>query len=313
MSKTAGVSIGIMDPAYFVGRKEVLRWLNDLLQTNFKKVEETANGAAACQVLDMMFKGKVPMRKVNWSARNDYEFVKNYKVIQSVFNKQKIQKHVEVEKLVRGKYQDNLEWMQWLKSFYESNMSADAVPDDYDVSARRKNCKGAPAASARSKAAAPVRRAKSGGAAREPRTMKNEGEKENRNRAGSGRARRAPAKKTGAAVAAIQKKLAAVEEENSSMKLMVDGLEKERDFYFHKLRDVELLLQQSDQNDETAGMTGAELSDMIFKILYATDEDEAGEDAAAPAPADDSSKVSKPETNLVAGAPATGESEEMLF
>jgi len=94
---------------------------------------------------------------------------------------------------------------------------------------------------------------------------------------------------------------------------MVDGLEKERDFYFHKLRDVELLLQQSDQNDETAGMTGAELSDMIFKILYATDEDEAGEDAAAPAPADDSSKVSKPETNLVAGAPATGESEEMLF
>eukprot|EP00939_MAST-03C_sp_MAST-3C-sp1_P004387 g4387.t1 len=68
MSKRAGVSIGIMDPAYFVGRKEVLRWLNNLLLTDFKKIEETANGAAACQVLDVMFHGKVPMKKVNWGA-----------------------------------------------------------------------------------------------------------------------------------------------------------------------------------------------------------------------------------------------------
>ncbi len=44
MSKQAGVSIGMMDQAYFVGRKAILQWLNDLLLTDFKKVEETANG-----------------------------------------------------------------------------------------------------------------------------------------------------------------------------------------------------------------------------------------------------------------------------
>ena len=47
MSKQAGVSIGMMDQAYFVGRKAILQWLNDLLLTDFKKVEETANGKSA--------------------------------------------------------------------------------------------------------------------------------------------------------------------------------------------------------------------------------------------------------------------------
>lgn len=314
MSKTAGVSIGIMDPAYFVGRKEVLRWLNELLSTDFKKVEETANGASACQVLDIMFKGKVPMRKVNWGAKNDYDMVKNYKIIQSVFNKQKIQKHVEVEKLVRGKYQDNLEWMQWLKSFFEHNTSSDAVTaDDYDVVDRRKKCKGAPAASRRRpKPSADKADAKSKPAARKESRTTSEGEKENRKQRGSGRiARKTQPARSSAVVAGLEKKLHAAEEETSQLKLMVDGLEKERDFYFHKLRDVELLLQQSGP-EEKAALTGAELSDMIFKILYATDDDE----EAAPADKADA----KPETTPAPAAEAVrggtstgGEAEEMLF
>lgn len=52
----------------------------------------------------------------------------------------------------------------------------------------------------------------------------------------------------------------------SELKLAVEGLERERDFYFGKLRDVEILLQT---------FTGGEkdLVDKMFKILYATEED----------------------------------------
>lgn len=51
------------------------------------------------------------------------------------------------------------------------------------------------------------------------------------------------------------------------LQLDVEGAEKERDFYFKKLRDIEILLQEQ----ETKGVKN-ELSVNIFKILYATAE-----------------------------------------
>ena len=33
-----------MDPAYFVGRKAILDWLNNTFQMNLSKIEETASG-----------------------------------------------------------------------------------------------------------------------------------------------------------------------------------------------------------------------------------------------------------------------------
>ena len=45
----------------------------------------------------------------------------------------------------------------------------------------------------------------------------------------------------------------------------MDGLEKERDFYFDKLREIEVLLQDIEDKN-----SGNELTAAIFKILYAT-------------------------------------------
>jgi RP/EB family microtubule-associated protein len=50
------------------------------------------------------------------------------------------------------------------------------------------------------------------------------------------------------------------------LKQNVEALERERDFYFGKLRDVEILLQ-------TYGGGDKEMVDKMFKILYATEED----------------------------------------
>ena len=48
------------------------------------------------------------MGKVNWKAKFDYEYVSNFKILQQTFNKLGILKHIEVEKLIKCKYQDNL-------------------------------------------------------------------------------------------------------------------------------------------------------------------------------------------------------------
>ncbi|KAL3910389.1 MAG: hypothetical protein SGARI_002145, partial [Bacillariaceae sp.] len=163
----------MMDAAYFVGRQQLLSFFNDLLDLNLTKIEQTASGAVACQLTEIIFPGSVPMSRVNWEARipsqdavsndcqihsfsspntiltsvlspllsrSDYEFVNNYKLLQAAFTKHAVQRHVDVDKLIRAKYQDNLEFCQWLKAFYDQ--SGAAPSDGYDAKAVRAKGKG---------------------------------------------------------------------------------------------------------------------------------------------------------------------------
>ncbi|KAL7532695.1 LOW QUALITY PROTEIN: hypothetical protein ACHAWF_004242, partial [Thalassiosira exigua] len=103
--------------AYFTSRRDVQSFLNDLLDLNLTKIEQTVSGAVACQLTDYLFTGSVPMSKVKWSAKSSFEYVHNYKLLQRAFNKHKIRKHVDVGKLIRGKLRDKLEFCQWLVAF----------------------------------------------------------------------------------------------------------------------------------------------------------------------------------------------------
>jgi microtubule-associated protein, RP/EB family len=49
------------------------------------------------------------------------------------------------------------------------------------------------------------------------------------------------------------------------MRLNLEGLEKERDFYFSKLRDIEILCQEAEEADATP------IIQKILEILYATE------------------------------------------
>ncbi len=77
------------------------------------------------------------MAKVNWKAKNDYEFIGNLKILQNAFDKIGIKRHVEVEKLAKAKYQDNLEFIQWLKRYYDINCGERG--SNYQAEERRGN------------------------------------------------------------------------------------------------------------------------------------------------------------------------------
>ena len=64
-------------------------------------------------------------------------------------------------------------------------------------------------------------------------------------------------------------------------KLTIEGLEKERDFYFGKLRDIEVMAQEHESE-------GGELVQKILGVLYATEDgfavpDEEGGEVPPPA------------------------------
>jgi len=136
--RMANENFGMMEGAFFVSKNELLCWVNELLQLHVIRVEQMASAAAYCQIFDIMYPNAIAMNKVNWLAQYDHEFVSNYKLLQSGFDKQNIHKHIDVEKLIKGKYQDNLEFLQWFKRFFDLNC---ATPPDYNPLERRRNAK----------------------------------------------------------------------------------------------------------------------------------------------------------------------------
>ncbi|CDS08345.1 hypothetical protein LRAMOSA02293 [Lichtheimia ramosa] len=241
-------------------RMELVAWLNDLLQLNYRKVEQAGTGAAYCQVMDSIF-GDVRMSKVKFDTKHEYEYVGNYKVLQHTFDKHKIDKVIPVERLMKCKLQDNLEFMQWLKPFWEQNYPG----GEYDAVGRR------------AQGAAKARAVRSGAV---PAVRKTPGSTSARTNSRAPSATSGRLSSSSASASAMDNHSASMvidlQKQVSELKLTVDGLEKERDFYFGKLRDIEILVQeQLDAVEQEHGNTDAPEIGVLKEIqtvLYSTED-----------------------------------------
>jgi RP/EB family microtubule-associated protein len=270
----SNANFGMMDGAYFVGRMELLAWINSTFQLPYTKIEETASGALACHIMDAIFPGQIPLGKVDFNAKYDYEYVKNYKILQTVFAKNGIDKVIPVDRLILGKYQDNLEFIQWLKRYFDLN-----APGDYDALARRKEAKcdcktdkniGAAPAAAPKKSHTGTRDPRRYSVATMGTTTTTAPVKPT-----TGTTKATAPKATTASLmkppapkpkgTATEEKIQQLTQQTAELKLTIDNLEKERDFYFEKLQEVEKWAQ--DQNE-----TNKDFVATLFTILYASNE-----------------------------------------
>ena len=74
-------AIGMMDAGYFCGQNEILKWINETLELQVTKIEALGAGNIYCQLLDSIFPNQVPMSKVNWKAKVEYDFICNLKIL----------------------------------------------------------------------------------------------------------------------------------------------------------------------------------------------------------------------------------------
>ncbi|KAG1676045.1 hypothetical protein FOA52_014910 [Chlamydomonas sp. UWO 241] len=248
-----------MDPHYFMGKTEILGWIENTLGLRLAKVEDTANGAVACQLLDAMHPGVVPMKKVDFNAKNEYDMLSNYKVLQSVFEKLNVPKHIEVAKLIKGRPLDNIEFMQWLKSYWDGSGGQVVNIEEYDGPGRRAHTKtgdmkGSVGSNANPRLSnmgqpqqAPARSSAVPHASRKTPVLSAVP------RAGGGGAG------GGGGGAGSSSGLAA---ELADARQTAEMLEKEKLFYYSKLRDIELLCQTPKINETP-------ILKRVEQILYA--------------------------------------------
>ncbi|XP_073686710.1 microtubule-associated protein RP/EB family member 2-like [Garra rufa] len=188
---------------------------------------------------------------------------------------------IPVEKLVKGRFQDNLDFIQWFKKFFDANYDGkeydpvqarqgqDAIPPPdpgeqiFNLPKKSLHAASSPTAGAtRSASSTP----KSSTSTSRPSSAKKipvmsatpaKGEKE------------------------LEAQVTQLNEQMNTLKLALEGVEKERDFYFGKLREVELLCQEQGQDN-------GPFVERLMEVLYSADDQEAGgEEHEAPAQEED--------------------------
>mmetsp|Transcript_39703 Transcript_39703/g.157975 ORF Transcript_39703/g.157975 Transcript_39703/m.157975 type:complete len:240 (-) Transcript_39703:1345-2064(-) len=226
-----------MDEAYFMSKRQLLQWLNDLLGTNYTKVEEIHNGAAVSLVIEKIHPGTVKVSKLHKNTSKGYEISSNYKLLQAAFLANKIDKDIDVQKLSRGGYQDNLEFLQWTKAYFDRTYNGEVIAQPRVNAAPAK---------------ARVKAVESQSAVNKENKMLNHA-----------RCREASAEQ--------KAEISALNNSVKELQVTVEELEKERDFYFGKLREVEIFCQTNSESENQS----VDVIKHVSAILYANDDAEA--------------------------------------
>ncbi|RXN24669.1 microtubule-associated RP EB family member 2 isoform X1 [Labeo rohita] len=241
-----------------MSRHDITAWVNDLLCLNYTKVEQLSSGAAYCQFMDMLFPGCISLKKVKFQAKLEHEYIHNFKLLQASFKRMNVDKIIPVEKLVKGRFQDNLDFIQWFKKFFDANYDGkeydpvqarqgqDAIPPPdpgeqiFNLPKKSHHAASSPTAGAtRSTSSTP--------------------------KSSTSTSRPSSAKKIPVMSATPAKGEKELEAQLNTLKLALEGVEKERDFYFGKLREVELLCQEQGQDN-------GPFVERLMEVLYSADD-----------------------------------------
>lgn len=283
-------SVGVVSGAYSVGRSTLLEWINKLTQLNYSLIEQTASGVFACHVFDALYPGQIRFGKVKFNCHKSYEFVHNYKILQACFNRVKMKKQIDVERLIKGKSQDNLEFIQWIHAYFHSHACERAL--NYDGRARREEVMGRKPSISNAALGRPALsnlqsnpRAPAVPAAKPSPTSpesQRSGPAHPRNPVyPSQKAARSTTNVSNSQVAQLKQQVQKLSDDNQQLETLVSDAESEREFYFNKLRTVEVILQamqpaEGQEEDPMDSMDISQLRNALEDIriaLYSEDDD----------------------------------------
>ena len=104
-----------------LGRLELLAWLNDIIDADYPKIENCSDGIPYCQLLDYLCPNQtniIQLNKLNYMAKNKADNQRNLKLFQTAVKKLNLPFTVpNLEQLSNGKFQFNMECVQWLYDY----------------------------------------------------------------------------------------------------------------------------------------------------------------------------------------------------
>lgn len=251
--------MGMMHEGYFVGRKELTAWIQANFQASFLKIEDLASGVVYCQIVDSIYPEVKVMSRVKREAKLEVDFIHNFKELQKAFSKKKIDRYIDVDKLSKRSFQTNMEFLQFMKCYWDMHAPGgdismhDSVHPPLGDQTQGRN----------DPVTAPAKHLREEKATTEPRGV------DRGPGAGPKRVVGGALRQTGPSTGTVQQTPGVVQQqlalEVTELKMSVENLERERDFYYSKLREVEVLCQNNENSNHP-------FLQQVLDILYKTDD-----------------------------------------
>ncbi|XP_060662704.1 microtubule-associated protein RP/EB family member 3 [Drosophila nasuta] len=124
------VNVSFTRNSRILSRIDIMIWINHTLKSNIPKIEDLCTGAAYCQLMDILFPGTVRIRRVKFTCNQPFEYINNFRILLQSLNNVEASCPVDVQQLVKGRFQDNYEFAMWFRLFYEANFKQ--LPPDYN-------------------------------------------------------------------------------------------------------------------------------------------------------------------------------------
>uniref|UniRef100_A0A182U0T7 Microtubule-associated protein RP/EB family member 1 n=1 Tax=Anopheles melas TaxID=34690 RepID=A0A182U0T7_9DIPT len=250
-----------------LSRIELLAWVNRTLLSEFKKVEELCTGAAYCQLMDVLFPGCLALRRVKFCTNVEHDFLNNLRMFQNALNQMKVNKAVPIDRLAKGRFQDNFEFLQWFKKFYDANYDG----KEYDPQMARNN---APMGYGTPSTLRPTQRLNTGSArpVSSGRPVKRAGDtngsagrkhaEEKMGAAGGGVGDTAGAQAAGGEK--TNDRISALIAEINELAMQMQNVEMSREYYFNKLVLIENYINEQPEDSQDG------LCAKVKEIMYAS-------------------------------------------
>lgn len=110
---------------------EMVQWINKELNCHVHSVEHLCTGAAYCGLMDKLFPGIINMLKVKFCANQEYEYLANFRLVQTAFDQVRVITQIPMLGLAKGRLSDNFEFACWFRRFVEAN-NKKAICPHYD-------------------------------------------------------------------------------------------------------------------------------------------------------------------------------------
>jgi len=219
--------------AHNLSRHELLQWINETLGMKLHKVEALCSGAVYCQFMHMLFPGCISIKKIKFEATQEHEYISNLKYLQFAFRAVGCDKEVPINSMIKGRFQENFEFVQWFKRFFDANLDSELPVREVNKQVDVMTKKGTPRVHTR------------------------------------------PVDPVVSSVSSISKLSIAQKDLKSQiteLKEKADMIMKEKDFYFNKLRNIEILCNETSSSSPPSEIDKKTLISKILAELYSTED-----------------------------------------